>query len=107
MTPEADQLELNAFLENWADRAGAKGHVPTRSPSRPEDHLLQLEPLQDAIVGDASRAIWLLQAGVGLVLLIGCAYLANLAWLVSSHVAASLRFAARSAPAADGCCVRR
>ena len=79
VTPEAARLELNAFLENWADRAGAKGHVPTRSPSRPEDHLLQLEPLQDAIVGDASRAIWLLQAGVGLVLLIGCANLANLA----------------------------
>jgi predicted permease len=78
-TPEAAQLELDTFVENWSDRTGASGHVPMRTPTRPEDHTLRLEPLQNAVVGDASRAIWLLQAGVGLVLLIGCANLANLA----------------------------
>ena len=79
VTPQAAQTELDAFLENWGERAGAKGHVPTKHPSRAEDHLLQLRPLQDAIVGDASRAIWVLQGAVGLVLLIGCVNLANLA----------------------------
>ena len=79
VTPQAAQTELNVFLENWGERAGAKGHVPTKHPSRAEDHILQLQPLQDAIVGDAGRAIWVLQAAVGLVLLIGCANLANLA----------------------------
>jgi predicted permease len=79
VTPEAAQAELNAFLDNWGERAGTKGHVPLRQTPRPDDHTLQLRPLQDAIVGDASRAIWVLQASVGLVLLIGCANLASLA----------------------------
>ena len=65
VTPQAAQTELNVFLENWGERAAATGHVPTKHPSRAEDHTLQVQPLQDAIVGDASRAIWVLQAAVG------------------------------------------
>src|SRR5215510_8490659 len=63
------QTELSAFLENWGKRVGAKGHVPTNRPLRSVDHTLQLRALQDAIVGNASRPIWVLQAAVGFVLL--------------------------------------
>ena len=41
-------------------------------------HILQMKPVQEEMVGSASRAIWVLQAAVGFVLLIACANLANL-----------------------------
>src|SRR5215470_5894910 len=78
VTFEAAQTELNAFVEDWGERVGTKDHVPTKRPLRAVDHTLQLWALQDALVGNASGSIWLLQAAVGFVLLIVCANLANL-----------------------------
>jgi predicted permease len=78
VTAESAQTELSAFLENWGARAGTTDHVPTSRPLRSVDHALELRSLQDAIVGNASRPIWVLQAAAGFVLLIVCANLANL-----------------------------
>jgi predicted permease len=78
VTAEAARAELDTFLADWSARAGASGHTPTSRPSFAGDHTLQLEPLQDAIVGDAARSLWMLQVAAGFVLLIACVNLANL-----------------------------
>jgi len=70
---EQAQTELTALIANWGERVGVKQHVFT-----PKGHALQMEPVQEEIVGSARRAIWVLQAAVGFVLLIACANLANL-----------------------------
>ena len=76
---QAAQEELNGLMTNWAARAGvtpgpgAAGHffeLPW--------HVLQMKPLQQQTLGGASRSIWVLQASVGIVLLIACANLASL-----------------------------
>ena len=95
VTAEAAQTELNSLLNNWGERVGTKDHVPTNGPSHPADHILQLRPLQDAIVGNATRSIWVLQAAVGFVLLIVCANLGN---LVMAHAESRRReFVVRAA----------
>lgn len=73
VTPEQAEAELASLVASWSERTGASGHVFT-----PGEHVMQMEPVLDEIVGPARRAFWLLQAAVGLVLLIACVNLANL-----------------------------
>ena len=86
VTPDQAQVELTSLIENWGQRVGQTQHVfaPQPKPGSPEakgqgaGHRLQMWPVQQEIIGSASRAIWVLQAAVGFVLLIACANLANL-----------------------------
>jgi len=86
VTPQQAQTELTALIQNWGERVGVKQHVFSPLPANDRDrktnpgagHILQMEPVQQEIIGGASRAIWVLQAAVGFVLLIACANLANL-----------------------------
>jgi predicted permease len=73
VTAEQAEAELASLVASWGERAGVSGHVFT-----PGDHVMQMEPVQDEIIGSARRALWMLQAAVAFVLLIACANLANL-----------------------------
>ena len=73
VTPVQAEAELASLVASWGARVGASGHVFTSG-----EHVVQMEPLQDEIVGSAQRVLWVLQAAVGLVLLVACANLANL-----------------------------
>jgi predicted permease len=73
VSAEQAEAELASLIASWGERVGASGHVFT-----PGGHVIQMAPVLDEIVGSARRAFWVLQAGVGLVLLIACANLASL-----------------------------
>jgi predicted permease len=73
VTPAQAEAHLASLMASWGQRVGATDHVFT-----PGTHVLQMAPVLDEVVGSSRRAFWLLQAGVGLVLLIACANLANL-----------------------------
>lgn len=75
VTLEDAQTELRTLMANWGERVGVSEHVYSLAENA---HAMQMEPLQEEIVGSARRAIWVLQAAVGFVLLIACANLANL-----------------------------
>ena len=79
VTAQSAQSELDALMQNWSERVGLspKDHV-FRPLTKDAGHVIAMKGLQERILGDAGRSIWVLQVGVGLVLLIVCANLANL-----------------------------
>ena len=83
VTPQSAQTELDHLLDNWGPRAGpggagVAGHVPRHRPPGAAGHNIQMRRLRDVVLGDAGRSIWMLQAAVGIVLLIAGANLASL-----------------------------
>jgi putative ABC transport system permease protein len=68
---EQAQAEIRAII------AGVMKEYPQGYPKDGSKQIL-VRPLQHEIVGDLSRALWILLAAVGFVLLIACANVANL-----------------------------
>jgi hypothetical protein len=88
VTMASAQSELTSIVQSWRARTGIspgpghEGHVIAPPASlrvgNAAGHVLTMTPLADHILGRAGRSIWVLQAAVGLLLLIACANIANL-----------------------------
>jgi putative ABC transport system permease protein len=88
VTIQSARTELNTLVDNWGARVGVQpgpgsaGHVLTPLIGDSGGHAFEIKPLKDEIIGAGGRAIWILRAATGLVLLIACA---NFAMLLLAH----------------------
>ena len=60
VTPQAARTELYALIRNWGERTGAKNHV-FAPLGKQSGHILQMKPMREEILGEASQTIWVLQ----------------------------------------------
>ena len=83
------ESELTMLMHNWGSLAGVTGtglagHVfsPVGLALPPgvaqPGHVLQMTPMKERVIGAAARSVWVVQAAVGLILLIACANLSSL-----------------------------
>ena len=94
VSPQQAQADLDTMIERWRELSGNR-HAPTRETGAIREHLLQMHPMKQDMVGGISTALWVLQGAVGFVLLIACANLANL--ILARAESRQKEFAIRSA----------
>ena len=73
-TPDAVATELNALASRLPERFGGSANYARLIGQ----HRAVVRPLEDELLGDVARPLWVLLAAVGIVLLIACANVANL-----------------------------